>query len=110
MKKITIFFFLIVYAFFILQKSTAVSVLLNQGVNSNPIDSSNDSCIVDNDCPLGICSNGKTYQAYACLDNKCHQLNFFADPCQFLSSSGGNTEAKCKCNNNQAFINNECVE
>ena len=53
--------------------------------------SSDALCSDDNDCPLGICPDGSTYMAFSCLDGKCHELNFFADPCQFSnsSSSGG---------------------
>ena len=49
------------------------------------------SCITDNDCPEGVCLNGQTYMAFSCLDGSCRELNFFADPCQFLSSSGNIT-------------------
>ncbi len=45
------------------------------------------SCKEDNDCPLGECPNGATYMSFSCLDGKCYQLQFFANPCEFLTSS-----------------------
>lgn len=46
------------------------------------------ACLSDGDCPPGICSGGKMYQKYSCLENMCNELNFFADPCLGKSSSG----------------------
>lgn len=40
-------------------------------------------CSINNDCPKGTCSNGKTYERFTCLENKCHEINYFADPCLF---------------------------
>ena len=32
-------------------------------------------------CPLGICSNGKTYQKYSCINGQCLPLQYFLNPC-----------------------------
>lgn len=60
---------------------------------NNSSSSSGIACTTDGDCPSGVCPNGQTYQAYTCQaeTGTCVQLQFIADPCQFLtsSSSGG---------------------
>ena len=48
------------------------------------------TCTIDSDCPPGICPDGYTYQNFSCLEGKCHQLNFFADPCLLHSSINKN--------------------
>ena len=53
--------------------------------------SGNLACSTDNDCPPGICSSGSTFKNYSCGDGLCNQIFYFADPCQFQSSSSGNS-------------------
>ncbi len=52
------------------------------------------SCSQDSDCPKSICPDGFEYQSFACINNTCNQLLFFADPClnHYSSSSGSSTE------------------
>ncbi len=38
-------------------------------------------CVDDSNCPLGTCADGYKYQKSACMNYKCMDLNFFADPC-----------------------------
>lgn len=38
-------------------------------------------CIEDSNCQKGVCPDGYEYQQYACMSNKCVELQFFADPC-----------------------------
>ena len=47
------------------------------------------SCTTSNDCPPGICSSSGTFKNYSCSNGKCNQIFYFADPCQFQSSSSG---------------------
>ncbi|MBI3591053.1 MAG: hypothetical protein HY094_06740 [Candidatus Melainabacteria bacterium] len=58
------------------------------------------TCNSESDCPLGVCPDGKTYQNYSCLDGKCYQLNFFADPCLFSYSSSSSGLAPVSLSNN----------
>ncbi|KAF0209257.1 MAG: hypothetical protein FD167_5451, partial [bacterium] len=70
--------------------SSGEVTILTEGSSSS---SSGIVCTTDADCPPGVCPNGQTYQAYTCQveTGNCVQLQFVADPCQFLtsSSSGG---------------------
>ena len=45
------------------------------------------TCASDRDCPLGTCPDGQSYQQSSCLNGIFTHLNFFVDPCLFLSSS-----------------------
>ena len=45
------------------------------------------SCEVDDDCPIGLCSSSGTFKNYSCGNGICNQIFYFADPCQFQSSS-----------------------
>jgi len=49
-------------------------------------------CASDVDCPRGICPDGGTFEKFSCVDGKCNELVFVADPCTVftpVSSSGG---------------------
>ncbi len=93
MKKSDIFLF--IFFLFILALAfinISVNKVIGQGqflTSSSGEGSIN--CTEDNDCPLGECPNGATYMSFSCFDGKCNQLEFFADPCQFLTSSSGGT-------------------
>lgn len=101
MKKqdlILLFSFTIFLSTFFSNPSSSIGTIVIPPRSSSSSSSSSSSgelilaCVNDNDCPPGICPNGQTYMSYSCLDGACHKLNFFADPCQFLtssSSSGG---------------------
>ena len=45
------------------------------------------NCTSDNDCPPSICSSSGTFKNYSCGNGICNQIFYFADPCQFQSSS-----------------------
>ncbi|GEM_PF-1842522 len=84
-----------------------------KGECNNSSSSGELTCTIDSDCPPGVCPNGQTYQAYTCQTEigSCYQLQFFADPCQFLtSSSSGSSHNDCLCPNGFAFTDNECKE
>ena len=49
-------------------------------------------CQSDSDCPIGMCQNGKTYNQYSCVNNRCREINYFADPC---STPQQNTTSYC---------------
>ena len=49
--------------------------------------SGNLTCATDDDCPVGICSSSGTFKNYSCSNSICSQIFYFADPCQFQSSS-----------------------
>jgi len=38
-------------------------------------------CYEDSHCQPGVCADGSTYKRYRCLNNKCVDINYFADPC-----------------------------
>lgn len=49
-------------------------------------------CASDSGCPRGTCPDGGTFQKFSCVDGKCNELVFVADPCTVftpVSSSGG---------------------
>ena len=39
------------------------------------------SCNLAADCPVGVCQDGYKYTQFDCVNNKCSQRQFFADPC-----------------------------
>ena len=48
------------------------------------------NCASDNDCPFGICSNGKIYKKQTCINDQCAEITFSSNPCiQSSSSSSG---------------------
>lgn len=95
MKKtdflIAVLFLLVISFSFLIVSSNKVIGQTSSGSSSS---SGSLSCNSDNDCPSGICPNQTTYQKFSCLNNQCHELNFFADPCLFQgsSSSSGGTQ------------------
>ncbi|MBI4154412.1 hypothetical protein HY501_03675 [Candidatus Woesearchaeota archaeon] len=42
-------------------------------------------CIDDTHCQIGECPDGSEYQRYACSDNRCVEINYFADPCTAIT-------------------------
>ena len=68
---------------------------------------SNLSCTSSAQCPIATCPSGKTYTKFTCspvvgsTTNKCTLIQFSADPCPIVSSSGGTVcqgvLSKCSC-------------
>lgn len=56
-------------------------------------------CVVDSDCELGVCRDGKTYEKYSCSNNECILIAYIQDPCatpeqsecDVVSGDGGGT-------------------
>lgn len=40
-------------------------------------------CYEDGHCPAGVCPDNSTYKRYSCLNYKCTDINYFADPCKY---------------------------
>ncbi len=56
---------------------TAQSTQTAGGLSASTVE-----CINDSDCKLGVCEDNSTYSKYNCLNNKCTEINYFADPCK----------------------------
>jgi hypothetical protein len=69
------------------------------------------TCSQDSDCPVGRCLNGKEYPQFSCLNGTCTQILYFVDPCLDLSSSSSGTiPSDCKCNSDEHFNGENCIE
>ena len=77
-----------------------ISISSSSGEITSSSSSGDLTCLTDSDCSLGTCPDGKTFQNYSCLDGKCHELNFFADPCLFHSASSSSGGAEITLNKN----------
>ncbi len=114
-KKIKLIFifvtvFLTIFFLFGINKNkvSGQMTLINTPIDLQTSSSSGTSCITDNDCPPGVCPNGQMYMSFSCNNHRCFQLNFFVDPCQFLTSSSSGSSENCKCPIEQSFIDNQC--
>lgn len=67
------------------------------------------TCSSDKDCPIGVCTSGKTFPQYSCGNGICNTILYFVDPCLDLSSSSGSTPISCKCNPGEHFDGTNCV-
>lgn len=63
----------------------------------------NINCNNDSQCPLGECSNDKTYARFTCTNGKCKKVVFSSDPCLALPSTD------CKCATDTFFDGTNCV-
>lgn len=103
--KIITIFFLIVFLII----SSPYSVFSNGISNRNLNQTDTISCNSDSDCPIGICSSGKTFPQYSCGSGICNTILYFVDPCLDLSSSSGSTPESCKCNSGEHFDGTSCI-
>ena len=88
-----------------------------KGECNNSSSSGELTCTIDSDCPPGSCPDGFTYQNFSCLEGKCNQLNFFADPCLMHSLLNKNFSGIWRGRTDRASVtrtktnyNQKCIE
>lgn len=80
------------FLFVLLISLSFLSINVNEVIGQTTSSSSGElTCMLDADCPSGICASGKTFLNYSCGAGKCNQIFYFVDPCLDFSSSSGVT-------------------
>lgn len=67
------------------------------------------TCIRDDQCPIGSCPLGESFQKFNCPGGMCALITYSIDPCPLTTSSSGAT-TDCKCTSGNVFANNDCIK
>ena len=55
----------------------------NESTGNGGLSGSTVECYDDGHCTMGKCPDNTAYKRFSCLDYRCVEINYFADPCKY---------------------------